>query len=261
MMRITLGGLAVFVSILASIQMAKIPELSGASSPDVAAASGFIARELDHDMATFYFGEVSTRYATGGTLYGVFDQLVADGYRPRVKKSLGFQFGYQYVSTSTEPVSVIFWQPSPNTKQLPGYVGHTRYADVVITKHPTEGIVTISTGGQHGANRLNLYPNGSIRARPGISFPDGRKTGVIIGGSWSPNANCPLGAIDVLANSTGHVRGSGDGFTVLVRVREPSGQGRTSSKQFCFSPITTGAVYSENGISLRVTLLPQATRG
>ena len=106
-------------------------------NPEVAAAWNALAPHVLHDSRGI---EVDQR-ATGllllvSPMWGVVDELDQHGLAPRVSAQWASHVAARYVTRHPGPVVVVLYPPSGDAMRLPGYVGHTRYADIVVVRRP-----------------------------------------------------------------------------------------------------------------------------
>ena len=127
-----LAVLAITVSCAVAVEMADLPPLQRASDPSVAAAWTALAPHLAHVRGPVFVVDAGVSLPGIFTYFGVVDELAAHGYRPFVSRAWGTDVGWRYVSNGGEPLHVVLFTPTAAVTRMPGYVGHTEYADIVI---------------------------------------------------------------------------------------------------------------------------------
>jgi hypothetical protein len=130
----TLLALAGLVTVALSIEMLHLPPLQRASDPDVAAAWQEVSAHLGAGDKPIFVGDQGTPLLGVFTFFGLIDELDARGYQPRVNAFWPNQVGSRRLSKGHEPVGIVLYPRSPTVEQQPGYIGHTTYADIVLTR-------------------------------------------------------------------------------------------------------------------------------
>jgi hypothetical protein len=129
-----LVALAGLLTVALSLEMVHLPPLQRASDPDVTAAWRLVSAHLGPGDKPVFVGAEGTSLEGTFTFFGLINELDARGYHPRVNSFWPNQVGTIRLSTGPEPVAVVLYPPSPSVEQRAGYVGHTAYADIVISR-------------------------------------------------------------------------------------------------------------------------------
>jgi hypothetical protein len=129
-----LVAVAALVTVVLSVEMLHLPRLQRASNPDVTAAWHEVSAHLGPNDKPVYVGVQGTDLLGLFTFFGLTNELDARGYHPRVSSFWLNQVGTTRLSKGEEPVGIVLYPPSPSVESMPGYVGHTTYADIVITR-------------------------------------------------------------------------------------------------------------------------------
>jgi hypothetical protein len=130
----TLVALAGLVTAALSLEMVHLPSLQRASDPDVAAAWKEVGAHLRPGDKPVFVGDQGTPLLGVFTFFGLINELDARGYEPRVNAFWPNQVGTIRLSKGGEPVGIVLYPPSPSVESMPGYIGHTTYADIVLTR-------------------------------------------------------------------------------------------------------------------------------
>ncbi|HUC35978.1 MAG TPA: hypothetical protein VMR97_02520 [Acidimicrobiales bacterium] len=138
-----LGARTIVPAVIASVfgvaltvQTAQLPALTRASDPTVALAWHLVAPRLHHSSEDIFLGDAGTDAYGLFTFFGLFDELQASGFHPRVSPFWKTQVGPRYLSNGREQLQVVLYPPSVAATRMPGYVGHTAHADIVISPGP-----------------------------------------------------------------------------------------------------------------------------
>lgn len=111
--------------------------LARVENTEVAAAWKVVAPRIDPGVRGVYVEQRTTGlYVIAGPMWGLVDELDQRGFDPRVGRSWTNVVGKTYVAASPGPVSVVLYAPAPAVSRLPGFAGHTPYADIVIVRRP-----------------------------------------------------------------------------------------------------------------------------
>jgi hypothetical protein len=129
-----LVALAALVTVILSVEMVHLPPLQRASDPDVTAAWHDVSAHLGPNDKPVYVGVQGTDLLGVFTFFGLTNELDARGYHPRVSSFWLNQVGSSRQSKGQEPVGIVLYPPNPSVESMPGYVGHTTYADIVISR-------------------------------------------------------------------------------------------------------------------------------
>ena len=105
-----------------TVQAARLPPLSAASSPVVARLTAVVTPELRRGQAV-YVGVDWADLVAVEEFIGLVDELDARGYHPRVSPFWTVQFGRAYVGSGTGMTTVSLSQWTPGARREPGYLG------------------------------------------------------------------------------------------------------------------------------------------
>jgi hypothetical protein len=132
-----LGVLVVLAVLGALLHAARIddePSLQSHSFNELATVWKDVSAHLQPSSHHVYVANVASSTVWGSAIFlGLFDELQAQGYHPRVSRIYEHLVGPRYVSSGDEPIRVALYGPSTSIERMPGYVGHTRDVDIVIT--------------------------------------------------------------------------------------------------------------------------------
>lgn len=115
-----------------TVQAARLPPLSAASSPVVARLVAVVTPELRRGQAV-YVGVDWADLVAVEEFIGLVDELDARGFHPRVSPFWTVQFGNAYVGSGTGMATVSLSQWTPAARREPGYVGRAGGFAVAVT--------------------------------------------------------------------------------------------------------------------------------
>jgi hypothetical protein len=132
---LALATLAAALGVWFGVQMVSAAPLGRLSDRDVATAWRTVASRLGPPGTKVLLnrGFVDITLPQWVDFVGLFDAIQGHGYRPQVDAFWATWVGSPHLADRRDPVRVMLYGRSSRTERLPGYVGHTRYEDIVVT--------------------------------------------------------------------------------------------------------------------------------